>query len=302
MNRRIVEVSQAAHLSLQHRQLVVHFRNGNPIGTAPQNTVPIEDLGLLILDHPAISYSQQLLTAASENNVAIILCNNQHLPTAMLLPFVGNSLQTKFLATQSSVPLPRKKRLWQVIVRAKIRAQARTLQLLGLESGRLREMVERVRSGDAGNLEAQAARLYWKQLFGKDFQRGRELGGANKLLNYGYMVMRAAVARAIVGAGLHPSLGIHHCNQYNGFCLADDLVEPLRPLIDLKAHGLMQKGEGDSLQQSQKARLLASLYLPVVLKGDGNGKQPLLTALHIYTAGVRKAITGEIKAPPIPEL
>lgn len=228
MIKRIVEINNPSRLTLKNGQMVIYIEG------LESATVPIEDLGVLILDHPQISHTQGLLSACSESNVAVLLCGNKHLPVAVLMPFEGNSLHTLTIAQQIRITEPIRKRLWQAIVKAKIRKQAEVLQYVTGDNHPLQLYIERVRSGDPENIETQAARIYWQKLFGPIFRRDRNALGVNGLLNYGYAVMRAAVARAIVGTGLHPSLGIHHHNKYNNFCLADDLLEPLRPAIDLK--------------------------------------------------------------------
>ena len=256
-------------------------------------------MGILILDHPAISHTQQLFATCCANNVAIILCDNKHLPAYLLLPLVGNSQQTKFLAEQIAASQPAKKRLWQLIVKAKISAQARVLSDLVTSSPRLGRLVSAVKSGDPHNVEAQAARIYWRVLFGDGFSRDRNQGGINMLLNYGYTVMRAAVARALVGTGLHPSLGINHRNQYNSFALADDLLEPLRPLVDIRVFQLASERKEDELGMEQKSSLLECLSWQVFMDDK---KSPLMVALHAYTAGVRRTLAGEIKVPSIPRI
>lgn len=262
--------------------------------------VPIEDIGVLILDHPQITHTQGLLAACSENNVALLVCSEKHLPSAILLPLEGNSLHSKIIAQQAQVTEPTCKRLWQAIVRAKIREQAKALLLSTGDDSPLPAYAKRVKSGDTENIEGQAARIYWQKLFGQDFRRDPKTPGINTLLNYGYAVMRAAVARAIVSTGLHPSLGLHHHNQYNSFCLADDLVEPLRPAVDLKVYELCKKlPEEPALTTENKRVLLETLSADCVMNGQ---RLPLMTSLHHYAASVRKVICGEHKRMEIPAL
>jgi CRISPR-associated protein Cas1 len=227
--------------------------------------------------------------ACWQENVAVILCDEKHLPGALLQPVSGHSLHHKILRQQIAASTPRKKRIWQRIVRAKIEGQAAVLRSVGAEYEGLLAMARRVRSGDAGNLEAQAARVYWLRLFGSKFRRDRDSEGVNSLLNYGYAIVRAATARAIVGAGLHPAVSIFHRNQYNSMALADDLVEPLRPLIDLRVRELFDAGLLE-LNKETKARLLESLSWQVKL---GESRVPLLVALHRYAAHVRACLAGE---------
>src|SRR3989339_232302 len=294
MIKRIVEISNPARLSLKNQQMVID-RDG-----FESATVPIEDMGVLILDHPQISHSQGLLSACSENNVAVIICNGKHLPVAVLTPLEGNSLHTKAIARQIQTPEPIRKQLWKAIVQAKVRAQAKALDYAAADSHPLHTYASRVKSGDPDNIEAQAARIYWHKLFGKEFRRDYESPGINVLLNYGYAVMRAAVARAIVATGLHPSLGLHHHNQYNSFCLADDLLEPLRPIVDIKVYELFKMlPEEIVLSLENKRALLEILSADCIINDQ---RLPLMTSLHHYAASVRKAICGEHKSVEIPAL
>ncbi|HHT9159439.1 MAG: hypothetical protein A3D13_07480 [Planctomycetes bacterium RIFCSPHIGHO2_02_FULL_40_12] len=294
MIKRIVEISNPALLSLKNQQMVVD-REG-----FESATVPIEDIGVLILDHPQISHTQGLLAACSENNVAVLICNMKHLPGGILLPLEGNSLHSRTIAQQAQITEPTRKRLWQAIVRAKIREQAKVLLHATGDSSPLPAFATRVKSGDPDNIEAQAARIYWQRLFGSTFRRDYEAPGINSLLNYGYAVMRAAVARAIVSTGLHPSMGLHHHNQYNSFCLADDLLEPLRPAVDLKVYELFKMlPEEIVLSLENKRALLEILSADCIINDQ---RLPLMTSLHHYAASVRKAICGEHKSVEIPAL
>lgn len=294
MIKRIVEISQPAHLRFQNQQLVIEREDEESA------QIPIEDLGVLILDNHSITHTQQLLLACWQNNVAVLLCDEKHLPGAMLLPLEGHSLQSKIIAQQIEITEPARKRLWQEIVRTKIREQANVLKSATGECDPLPAYAAKVRSGDPDNIEAQAARIYWQRLFGTEFRRNREQGDINALLNYGYAILRAAVARAIVGAGLHPSIGLHHHNQYDSFCLADDLIEPLRPLVDLKTHELNQTtSQKVEINKETKRALLEILSWSCSINGQ---RFPLLVALHHYTASVRKVVAGEEKNVAIPVL
>lgn len=292
MIKRIVEVGSPARLSLANQQLVIE-RQGQDTAT-----VPVEDLGLLILDHQGIAHTQAVFSACWKRNVHVLLCDDKHLPGAVLLPLDSHNLQSRTMAQQIKISEPVRKRLWQAIIRAKINGQARTLQIAKGSAGPLLALAMKVRSGDPSNVEAQAARFYWQQLFGEDFRRGNDEEHLNGLLNYGYAIMRAACARALVGAGLHPSLGLHHHNQYNSFCLADDLVEPLRPLVDLAVYRLGHNGLSDGLTKEYKQSLLEVLAQTCSI---GALRLPLMEGLHHYAASLRQVMCGEARRFTIPE-
>ena len=295
MIKRIIEVSTSAKISCKNKQLVV---------CRPEEadaSIPIEDIGILILDNPAITHTQGALNACAANNVAVIICDTAcHVPTAMLLPLQGHSLQSKAMYLQTSASLPTKKRLWQTIVRIKINQQAKVLKSVSGKSSAMLRLAGKVKSGDPENVEAQAAKLYWRTLFGNQFRRNRDAPGINALLNYGYAIMRASVARAIVGAGMHPTLGIHHHSQYNSFCLADDLLEPLRPFIDIKVYEIYQLGgEQLKLERKNKLTILECLDWQTTINDQ---KMPLMVALHYYAASVRQILANETKKLEIPLL
>lgn len=295
MIKRIIDIGSPARLTMKNRRMVIDRDGFEPAA------VPIEDLGVLILDHPAITPTLSLLAACAENNVAVLICDGKHMPGSVLLPLAGNSLHSRTIARQVEITESARKRMWRSIVQAKIRGQAMALRHATGNDQPLRAYAARVRSGDPDNIEAQAARVYWQRLFGPAFRRDTDAPGVNALLNYGYAVMRAAVARAVVGAGLHPSLGLHHRNQYNSFCLADDLIEPLRPAIDLRVRSLcklLQQDEPEMTTENKRA-LLEILNYHFTINGQC---LPLMAALHRYAASVRGAISGEEKRVEIPKL
>jgi CRISPR-associated protein Cas1 len=211
--------------------------SGLRVRNTQSQTIPFADIAVLVTSHPQISFTQAVLANLAAAGAMLIVSNEKHMPAAMMLPLATHSTQTERFARQAAVSLPARKRAWQQIVQAKLRAQARLLEeTVGKDWG-LAAMAGKVRSGDPDNLEAQGARIYWQALFGEDtsgqaFRRDPEGEGINLYLNYGYAVLRAIVARALCAAGLHPSLGVHHHNRYDTFCLADDLMEPFRPLVD----------------------------------------------------------------------
>ncbi len=226
-----------------------------------EHTIPLEDIAVVIASHPQISYTQAVLAGLAAAGGIFVACNEKHLPIAMLLPLESHSTQTERFARQAEMPLPLKKRLWQQIIRSKLRAQARLLAERTGQDWGLGVLASQVRSGDPKNLEARAARIYWKALFnGEEFRRDFEAEGVNACLNYGYAVVRAIVARALCGAGLHPGLGLHHHNRYNPFCLADDLMEPFRPIVDRVVANLRDaRGSGVPLDKESKKALLEGL-------------------------------------------
>lgn len=292
MITRTVVLGSPARVSCRLEQLVVETEDGE------RATVPMEDIGVLILDHPQLVTSQAVWSACAAHNVAVVVCDAHHLPAATLTPLSGHILHSRTLAMQVAVSAPTRKRVWQAIVRAKVAAQAAVLETATESDHGLRSLIARVRSGDPENIEAQAARIYWVQLFGPDFRRREGAHAINGPLNYGYAVLRAAVARAVVGAGLHPALGLHHHNQYDALCLADDLMEPLRPLIDRTVFE-MGGDAAAALTGETKRRLLDSLTRTCTYSGR---KLPVMVALHEYAAHVKQVMAGEERRLEIPVL
>jgi len=283
MIKRTIEISNPSRISCGMGQLVIE-QDGDIAGQSP-----IEDLGVLILAHPAISITQAAIAACLEAQCVLVFCDRKFLPVSVLLPLWANSLHSKIVKDQIALTKPAQKRLWQQVVIGKIEAQTCALKTLNLSHNEVKSFSARVKSGDPENIEAQAARVYWDKLFGKSFRRNREKPGINMLLNYGYAVMRAAVARALCGSGLNPSLGIHHHNQYDAMCLADDLVEPLRPAVDLVVYRLApHDANAETMTRQQKTELLNLLNQPFyILKKS----MPLLVALQYYAASFKTALT-----------
>lgn len=273
MTKRIIEVAErAARLWLENRLLVVRDPDGG------EHRVPIGEIKCVLLGTPAVSVTGALLAALAEAGVMVVISGADRLPVGMQLPLASHYLQNERFREQASASLPLCKRLWQRVVAAKIRSQARLLRELRGEDGGLIALAGRVRSGDPDNLEGRAAVLYWKQLFGRPFLRIREAGDSNVLLNYGYAVLRAMTARALCGAGLHPTLGIHHRNRYNAYCLADDLMEPYRCRVDRIVVLLNPENAPVSgISQEQRRRLLLGLLEPVKWHGEQHELPELLT-------------------------
>jgi len=293
MIKRVIDISEPAYLHQKHRQLLID-KNGKTVAQ-----IPIEDMGVLILQHPAIVISQAVVITCQQNNVAIVFCDERHLPYSVLLPISeGNSLHSKIIQQQSSLTLPAKKRVWQQIVRHKISGQARVLKHLGKNAVALERLAENVKAGDPDNLEAQAAQKYWRLLFGDDFRRDTDADGINSLLNYGYAIMRAMVARAIVASGLHPALGVQHSNQYNGLCLADDVMEPFRPWVDLRVFQLALEHPELAVNQNTKQPFLKLLGESVRWNKQ---TMPLMVASHYLLADIKRAFDDKNQKILYPE-
>lgn len=287
MLKRTLFFSTPMCLSLRDNQLVFYVRE------APEEkrTVPIEDIGYVVLESQLSSITLPLLNALVGNNVAVILCDDHMMPNALLQPLDSNSIQGELYRAQIDASEPLKKNLWRQTVEAKIENQARLLNKLGMDGERLKPIYMNVKSGDSDNREGVAARLYWDMLFGDRFTREREGAPPNNLLNYGYTILRAAVARSLVGSGLLPAFGIFHRNRYNAFPLADDIMEAYRPFVDEIVYELYFSGETD-LTKEVKAKLLRVLF------ADCNIKKicrPLDIALTITTASLAKCLAGKEK-------
>jgi len=291
MIKRIIDISEQAYLHLKNQQLLID-KQGETIGQ-----MPIEDLGVLILQHPAIVISQQVVICCQKNKVVIVFCDDKHLPYSLILPISeSHSLHNKILKQQVAVTEPTRKRLWQQIVKQKITAQAKTLGVLGKGTTRLDRLAKYVKTGDTGNSEAIAAQIYWRLLFGRNFRRNVDMEGINSLLNYGYSIIRACVARSICGAGLHPTLGLFHKNQYNALCLADDIIEPFRPWVDLLVYRLSQQNQLEVNQQT-KQQLLGLLSETVMYEDK---KMPLMVAMHYLMANLKRCYNKELKTLAYP--
>jgi CRISPR-associated protein Cas1 len=294
--KKIIEISQAkTHLAIRYGQLVVN-QDKKEI-----SSIPCEDVGVLLVDHNGVTYTHSVFTELLRCGAAIVLCGGNHQPTGSLLPLESNTLQAERFAQQINAKEPVKKKLWQQVVRAKIRHQAK---IVGRDSDVYKSLMvlrEQVRSGDPDNIEAQASRKFWPVFISTiDFRRDIEGPPPNNLLNYGYMVMRAAVARALCSAGLLPCLGIHHHNRYNAFCLADDVMEPFRGFVESKVKEICETETAvDDLTQTIKAQLLEVLYQEVTI-GETSG--PLMVGLHRTAASLVRCFAGEQKEIDLPEL
>jgi CRISPR-associated protein Cas1 len=254
---RIVEVADdKRHLFLSRGFLVVQDTDGE---RKELGQVPLDDISAVIANAHGLSYTNNLLVALAERNAPLVICAANHNAVGMLLPIEGNYQQAKRFDAQMAASQPLRKRLWADIVKSKLQQQAAALEAAGAPHMPLAALVRKVRSGDSGNMEAQGARRYWGLLFGNEFRRDQQGYGVNALLNYGYTVLRAATARAVVAAGLHPTLSLHHSNAGNAMRLVDDLMEPFRPMIDLKVWQLNRQGAGEVNPDSKRA-LVKTLY------------------------------------------
>lgn len=309
MIKRTLCFNNPAMLSLNNGQLVVKLLDPSAynakmgIKHEPTTTIPIEDIGILLLDHPQITLTHGVMNAMLENNVAIITCNNRHLPTGLTLPLDGNTLQSERFRDQINASLPLKKQLWQQTVAQKIRNQAAVLkQMCNTEVGNMLAWSQKVRSGDADNLEGRAAAYYWSCMFPNlpGWTRGQEGDWPNALFNYGYAILRAMVARALVSSGMLPTLGIHHHNRYNAYCLADDIMEPYRPYVDqLVLQMLPRYTNAQEISKEMKADLL---QLPVADVVIGGQRSPMMVAISQTTASLYKCFSGEMRKIAYPEI
>ena len=292
MLKRSLFFTNPAYLSTRQEQLVVETKEGS------EHTVPIEDIGFVVLEHPQITITMPAMQKLNANNVALVCCDEKHHPSAMLLNLDGHHLQGELFRNQLQASEPLKKQLWKQVVEQKIANQSALLKKLNKPTGALPQYAASVNSGDTSNREGAAAREYWTNLFGNEFMRDRYGANPNPFLNYGYIVLRAAVARALVGSGLLPTLGIHHHNRYNAFCLADDIMEPYRPYVDSVVYELWESGTDDMmLEKETKAHLLQILSMDVTI---GKVMRPLMVALSMTTASLARCFNGEIKKMACP--
>ncbi len=239
----------------------------------PHKRIAMSDIAVVIVSHPQVTYTQAVLSLLAEAGAVFISCGPSRMPNGMLVPLAAHGTQTERFAAQSQAPKPLCKRLWKQVTRCKIESQATALQYIRGDDGGLRKLKSKVRSGDPTNVEAQAARRYWRKLFAEGtFRRDVDAADENQFLNYGYAVLRAIVARSICAAGLHPTIGLHHHNRYNAFCLADDLMEPLRPIVDVAAYHLTRNAKNTAeLSPEQKQQLVHAITSKQEFSGEQRG-------------------------------
>lgn len=302
--------SNPAYLSLRNSQMVVRLPEVEKNDTVPysfkkdaERTIAIEDIGVVVIDNKQVTITSGLMEALLENNSALITCDSHSMPVGLMLPLCGNTLQSERFRDQIDASLPLKKQLWQQTVRMKIHNQRRTLEYLyGKPFNNILKWENDVKSGDPDNYEARTAVFYWKNVFADipDFVRARDGEEPNNLLNYGYAILRAIIARALVSSGLLPTLGIFHHNRYNAYCLADDIMEPYRPYVDRQVLSIMESFDDYSeITKEIKRELLQIPVIDVMIKGQ---KRPLMIAATQTTASLYKCFSGELRKIDYPEM
>lgn len=283
MIKRTLYFSNPCYLSKQESQLKLDFSDDN----TPAKTIPIEDIGIIVIDHRQITITHGLINALMGNNAVIVTCDSAHLPHGLMLPMHAHNAYVEKLYAQLEASLPLNKNLWQQTVKAKIRNQGMFLYNMGKNADKMGYWLRNVKSGDPDNYEGRAAAYYWEEWFNAlqvETKRGRFEEPPNNLLNYGYAVLRAVVARALVGSGMLPAVGIHHKNKYNPYCLADDIMEPYRPYVDKLVWQLANELEDiDTLSPDLKKRLLEIPTMDVVIDGQ---QSPLMVAVQRTTASL----------------
>jgi CRISP-associated protein Cas1 len=294
-NKTVEFATPGTRLSVAHRQLVVERPE------MPKATLPIEDLGVIIVDDARATYTQAVFLELLAAGATVMVTGRDHLPAGMMLPLDAHHVQTERHRAQVEASIPTKKRIWQTLIATKIAQQGAVLAHFTGHHGGLLLLSRRVRSGDPDNLEAQAAQRYWPSLFGKEFRRDRTADGINAALNYGYAVLRAAIARAVVASGLIPSLGVFHSNRSNPFCLADDLLEPYRPYVDWRVRLLVSEVGGERLDLDDRSirSALLSLFNETILVGDR--RNPMLLAVQMSAASLSRAMTGNDPTLALPK-
>lgn len=299
MIKKTVAFTNPVYLSLKDKQLVINIPEDSKIS----KTIPIEDIGVVVLEHKQITITHALISALVENNCALITCGDNMMPTGLTMPLEMNTIQSERFVCQLEASLPLKKQLWQQTIQAKIRNQAGALRYLhNIQARNMLEWANDVRSGDADNKEARAAAYYWKNMFPQIsfFTRDPEGFAPNNLLNYGYAILRAIVARALVSSGLLPTLGIHHHNRYNAYCLADDIMEPYRPYVDVLVADIIERyTDYEKLTTEIKRELL---QIPTIDVTINENRSPLMIAVSITTASLAKCFSGELRRISYPEL
>jgi len=301
MIKRVLGFQNPAYLSLHLEQMVITKPAADGVEEITCS-VPIEDIGVVILEHPQVTITRALITKLQEQNCALISCDDHHMPIGLMLPLDGNNLQSERFQSQINASEPLRKQLWQQTVQQKIRNQAAVLETINVENRNMLHWVTQVRSGDVDNVEGRAAAYYWRNIFTDlpYFVRDRNGDGPNAWLNYGYAIIRAIIARALVATGMLPTLGIHHHNRYNAYCLADDIMEPYRPFVDEEILQLRQKfAESNRLTPEIKRALLSLPVKEVLIDGH---RSPLMVAAQTTACSLQKCFEGECRKLIYPEM
>jgi CRISPR-associated protein Cas1 len=303
MIKKTLYFGNPAYLGLRQAQLTIRQPEAIDPNREKERSIPIEDIGVVVLDHQQITITHGALCALSEANAAVITCGQDHMPLSLQLNLHGHHVQQEIFRHQLNSSVPLRKNLWMQVVQAKIRNQAAVLRSHGIPAEGLLILAREVRSGDPDNNEAQAAALYWKRIFPEslDFIRHREGVPPNNLLNYGYAILRAVVGRSLVASGLLPTLGIHHHNRYNAYCLADDMMEPYRPFVDALVAGLVREGGRDLsvLTTEVKGQLLRVPTLDVAMESETS---PLMVAVQRTTASLARCFQEQEKRLVLPSV
>ncbi len=298
MVKRIIYFGNPAHIRVELRQLKITIKKE----TSEEKSIPIEDIGVVIIDHPQITITSGAISELMKNNVTLVSCNESYLPNAIMLPFEGHHIQTQRIRAQINASEPLKKNLWAQTIKAKISNQAKVLEKIGHYNHPLYGFQNNVKSGDSTNREGAAANYYWSNLFPEipNFTRERKGMYPNNFLNYGYAILRSVIARAIVGAGLLPSLGIYHQNKYNAYCLADDIMEPYRPYVDILVIQLMQKYPyKKEIDTEIKKQLLSIPHLDVTIEKE---QSVLMIAAQRTASALARVYLGEQRKLIYPQL
>lgn len=293
MIKRTLYFGNPCYLSKNKNQLVVELESGE------KKTAPIEDIGMVILDHYQIKITQPVLQALTGNNTAILVNDPSHLPLGLMLPMASHNTYTEKLHLQVNASLPLKKNLWQQTIKKKIQNQAVLLRQLGIDTENMQYWATQVKSGDPDNYEGRAAAYYWKTIFDREFKRRRYGAPPNNLLNYGYAILRAVAARSLVASGMLPALGIHHRNKYDAYCLADDIMEPYRPYVDRKALTIIASDDfAGELTTGIKRQLLEIPVTDIIINGN---RSPLMVGMQQTTASLMQCFEGETRKISYPD-
>lgn len=295
MIKRTLYFGNPAYLSKKNNQLKIKMPEEEE-----EKSIPIEDIGIVIIDNPQITITHGALSSLLSNNAAVITCDRRHMPQGMFLNLDSGHIQSEMYAEQINASEPLKKQLWQQTMKAKILNQAALLKRKKIPITNMLHWAKKVRSGDPENYEGRAAAYYWDNLFPKmlEFKRDKDGEAPNQLLNYGYAILRAITARALAASSLLPTLGIHHSNKYNAYCLADDIMEPYRPFVDNIVYTIVRNGEDFyELSTSIKKQLLEIATVDVEID---NKKSPLMVGMQRTTSSLAKCFAGEVRKVKYP--